>query len=758
MRELMGAGGSPQPPTRGARAPSRPGYMDLSPEQAERLICTKPIEQFYDVEEQPFARGKYAAVRRCRERATGRRFAAKFLRKRRRSEDLRPDILHEVAVLDACAACPRIARLHRVFESAHDMVLLLELAPGGELQMLLDKDEVPEERHVKRLMREILDGLVFLHSINVAHLDIKPQNLVLTADFPQGEVKLCDLGISRYISPGADIRDFLGTPDYVAPEVLNYEPISLATDMWSVGVILYVLLTGFSPFGGDSKQETFCNISQCRLDFPDDLFEDISENAKDLMRKLMVKDPSQRLSAQASLKHPWFSAVDSVPPHVTATHILTRTCEVQETLHISTASLTPRKIVAMTGHGSSVQQMTAVSKPVTKSSMSFAKTAPPEAHRSSANYAKTEQSLATADLQKGVKDRGSSGMSSFRKNSFKKRMESLKQTYVEESDSDNNNNTNNDNLSVGPVNDNRFVHGDASSLPSERTTDTTRRLASVNKAIAVQTMPVGGLGLRGVSNSNATVACRQVNVNISSGSTSARPDSERETLYTFRRCIILGDSEDESSDSVPAKVLSIHCSSSSSESGLGSYSDQSSSDCSSDTVSEMSIDSSSDRSSIISLDDSLTDCSFAKVNGRAFSQAFSQTRSAWELAAAGGGNRPVSGIQPRLRACGGSLAKVLTRFNTPVVQEARPHGLFPPSPRRQAPKYAYTSALNHVLVATATDKSPVVKKVDVMREQNGNLVVIREARPGRYSTRFSEVKCESLQSRIKKLQVQGTKS
>nr|CAD7570750.1 unnamed protein product [Timema californicum] len=235
-------------------------------------------------------RGKYAAVRRCRERATGQQYAAKFLRKRRRSTDLRPEILHEVAVLEACASSPRIVRLHQVFESAHEMILLLELAAGGELQMLLDQDEVPEEKEAKKLMRQILDGLVFLHSINVAHLDIKPQNLVLTAEFPLGEVKLCDLGISRYIRPGADIRDILGTPDYVAPEVLNYESISLSTDM-SVGVIMYVLLTGFSPFGGDTKQETFCNISQCRLDFPDDLFEDVSEDAKDLMRKLMVKEP-----------------------------------------------------------------------------------------------------------------------------------------------------------------------------------------------------------------------------------------------------------------------------------------------------------------------------------------------------------------------------------------------------------------------------------------------------------------------------------
>uniref|UniRef100_A0A1B6D6E4 non-specific serine/threonine protein kinase n=1 Tax=Clastoptera arizonana TaxID=38151 RepID=A0A1B6D6E4_9HEMI len=288
------------------RSTSTPGYLELTSDQVSRLICQDPLEKHYEVEEQPFARGKYATVRRCKDRVTGRQCAAKFLKKRRFSSDLRNEILHEVAVLEACKGSSRIVELHKVFESDNEMVLLLELACGGELQMLLDRDEVPSERQVVRLMKQILDGLVYLHSINVAHLDIKPQNLVLTGEFPDCDVKLCDFGISRYLSQGADVREILGTPDYVAPEVLNYEPISLATDMWSVGVLIYVLLTGCSPFGGDTKQETFCNITQCRLDFPDDLFEDISEEAKDLMVKLMVKAPSKRLTATECLQHPWF--------------------------------------------------------------------------------------------------------------------------------------------------------------------------------------------------------------------------------------------------------------------------------------------------------------------------------------------------------------------------------------------------------------------------------------------------------------------
>ncbi|CAK9819384.1 Serine/threonine-protein kinase 17A [Anthophora quadrimaculata] len=293
---------------------SIPGHLAPTPQRLERLLSKQTLEELYEVEEQPFARGKYATVRRCRERSSGRQWAAKFLRKRRRAQELRAEALHEVAVLDAAANCSRLVSLHQVFETNTEMVLVLELAPGGELQMILDRDEVPEERQVARLLKQILGGIAFLHSLNVAHLDIKPQNLVLTGEFPDCDVKLCDFGISRYISHGADIREILGTPDYVAPEVLNYEPISLATDMWSIGVLLYVLLTGCSPFGGDTKQETFCNISRCRLDFPDDLFEDVSEEARDLMRKLMVKDPNERLTVTECLQHSWFSMFDDPQP------------------------------------------------------------------------------------------------------------------------------------------------------------------------------------------------------------------------------------------------------------------------------------------------------------------------------------------------------------------------------------------------------------------------------------------------------------
>ncbi|RXG71296.1 Death-associated protein kinase related [Armadillidium vulgare] len=112
------------------------------------------------------------------------------------------------------------------------MTLILELASGGELQRVIDEEERIEERMVKRYLRHILTALRFLHSHNIAHLDLKPQNLLLTGSHPDSDVKLCDFGISRVILADIEVKEILGTPDYVAPEILQYEPISLATDMW----------------------------------------------------------------------------------------------------------------------------------------------------------------------------------------------------------------------------------------------------------------------------------------------------------------------------------------------------------------------------------------------------------------------------------------------------------------------------------------------------------------------------------------------
>ncbi|XP_060849474.1 death-associated protein kinase related-like isoform X2 [Rhopalosiphum padi] len=283
------------------------GVVVVDEKQLMRLVKTEPIENYYRLDSEPFAKGQFASVRRCTSIETGEVFAAKFSNRTRFGEDCSPDIHHEIALLSLCSPSPRITKLHDVFQTPKQLIIVMEYAPGGDLQKVIDDDNVPFEADVVKFIHHVVEGLAYMHQRKIAHLDIKPQNLVLMGAFPTCDVKLCDFEISRVILEGTEIREILGTPDYVAPEILHYEPITLAADMWSLGVTTYALLTGFSPFGGDTDQETFCNISNADIDFPDELFEDVSEEAVDFIRKLLVKDPRERLTAKECLKHPWLA-------------------------------------------------------------------------------------------------------------------------------------------------------------------------------------------------------------------------------------------------------------------------------------------------------------------------------------------------------------------------------------------------------------------------------------------------------------------
>ncbi|KAK2583310.1 hypothetical protein KPH14_009312 [Odynerus spinipes] len=581
---------------------SIPGHLAPTPERLERLLSKQTLEELYEVEEQPFARGKYATVRRCRERSSGRQWAAKFLRKRRRAQELRAEALHEVAVLDAAAHCSRLVSLHQVFETNAEMVLVLELAPGGELQMILDRDEVPEERQVARLLKQILDGIAFLHSLNVAHLDIKPQNLVLTGDFPDCDVKLCDFGISRYISHGADIREILGTPDYVAPEVLNYEPISLATDMWSVGVLLYVLLTGCSPFGGDTKQETFCNISRCRLDFPDDLFEDVSEEARDLMRKLMVKDPSERLTVTECLQHSWFAMFDDPVPPLSLALPSTEDSNLKSTTTKMTSTTTTTTISQQEEPSSNkITTSTSEEKKTTISVSTTTKcnenTENSNGHSRSSNVSgqnetKTTTTRAVSSHTENIYSSSKSspksmrfGLSPDRRDTFKRNMDSLAQKFSS--------------TEIVIIESSCSNGTNASSSSTTITTSSTTSIGGGNsstqrRATATHTMPAG-------------------------------------EVFKCTPVFILGE-------------------------------EQQCSDGGSDTVSEISTDSSSDRSSIYS-DDSLDFILYGKTQGggRAsfpFAVAADPTSDRWE--------QRHHHHNPRAwpRECNGVVSKALSRFTS----------------------------------------------------------------------------------------------
>ncbi|XP_028925131.1 serine/threonine-protein kinase 17B isoform X2 [Ornithorhynchus anatinus] len=143
-----------------------------------------------------------------------------------------------------------------------------------------------------------------------------PQNILLSALQPLGDVKLVDFGLSRKLSGPCELREILGTPEYLAPEVLNYDPITTATDMWNIGIIAYMLLAHSSPFAGEDNQETYLNISQVNVDYSEPAFSSVSHLARDFIRTLLVKNPEERPTASSCLSHPWLQQRASAPsPH-----------------------------------------------------------------------------------------------------------------------------------------------------------------------------------------------------------------------------------------------------------------------------------------------------------------------------------------------------------------------------------------------------------------------------------------------------------
>ncbi|XP_023251643.1 serine/threonine-protein kinase 17A [Seriola lalandi dorsalis] len=278
-------------------------------------ITNEPFTDHYTIlPGKELGRGKFAVVRKCVEKCTGHEYAAKFMRKRRKGQDCRTEIIHEISVLELATVSSRVVNLHQVYEMASEMVLVLEFAAGGEIfnQCVADReDEAFSEEDVKRLMRQILEGVSFLHQNNIVHLDLKPQNILLTSCSPLGDIKIVDFGLSRMVCSHQELREIMGTPEYVAPEILNYEPISTATDMWSIGVLTYVMLTGISPFLGEDKQETFLNISQLSVSYTEEELQQLDQAALSFIQMLLRKQPQDRATAEQCLKHPWLQSSES---------------------------------------------------------------------------------------------------------------------------------------------------------------------------------------------------------------------------------------------------------------------------------------------------------------------------------------------------------------------------------------------------------------------------------------------------------------
>ncbi|XP_067405728.1 myosin light chain kinase, smooth muscle isoform X3 [Emydura macquarii macquarii] len=259
------------------------------------------VSEFYNIEER-LGSGKFGQVFKLVEKKTGKVWAGKFF-KAYSAKD-KENIRQEISIMN-CLHHPKLVQCVDAFEEKANIVMVLEIVSGGELfERIIDEDFELTEIECIKYMRQISEGVQYIHKQGIVHLDLKPEN-IMCVNKTGARIKLIDFGLARRLESAGSLKVLFGTPEFVAPEVINYEPIGYATDMWSIGVICYILVSGLSPFMGDNDNETLANVTSATWDFDDEAFDEISDDAKDFISNLLKKDMKSRLDCTQCLQHPW---------------------------------------------------------------------------------------------------------------------------------------------------------------------------------------------------------------------------------------------------------------------------------------------------------------------------------------------------------------------------------------------------------------------------------------------------------------------
>ncbi|XP_059423312.1 triple functional domain protein isoform X2 [Carassius carassius] len=276
-------------------------YLRVLGTSCDGILWKENFESHY-TEVMELGRGRFAVTKWCEQRGSRRSVAAKLVNKKLMR---REQVVQELGVLQ-CLQHPHLVGLLDTYETPASYVLILAIADQGRLlDYIVSWGNLTEEK-VSLYLRDILEALHYLHTCRIAHLDLKPENVLIEQTSTQPLVKLTDFGDAAHLSNTPFIHPLLGSPEFSAPELVLGEPAALASDLWSLGVLAYVMLSGASPFLDESVEETCLNI--CRLDFsfPEDYFRGVSLAARDLVCVLLQGEPRRRPSAQVCLREqPW---------------------------------------------------------------------------------------------------------------------------------------------------------------------------------------------------------------------------------------------------------------------------------------------------------------------------------------------------------------------------------------------------------------------------------------------------------------------
>ncbi|XP_006867904.1 PREDICTED: striated muscle preferentially expressed protein kinase [Chrysochloris asiatica] len=279
-----------------------PTAMEVEGAEEDEEQRGRRLSDFYDIH-QEIGRGAFSYLRRVVERSSGLEFAAKFIPSQakpkvsaRREAGLLARLQHDCVIY-----------FHEAFERRRGLVIVTELCTEELLERMARKPIVCESE-IRTYMRQVLEGICYLHQSHVLHLDVKPENL-LVWDGAEGEeqVRICDFGNAQELTPGEPQYSQYGTPEFVAPEIVNQTPVSGVTDIWPVGVVAFLCLTGISPFVGENDRTTLMNIRNYNVAFEETTFLSLSREARGFLIKVLVQD-RLRPTAEETLDHPWFKA------------------------------------------------------------------------------------------------------------------------------------------------------------------------------------------------------------------------------------------------------------------------------------------------------------------------------------------------------------------------------------------------------------------------------------------------------------------
>ncbi|CAM9615846.1 unnamed protein product, partial [Phaeothamnion confervicola] len=199
-----------------------------------------------------------------------------------------------------------ISRFTDFFEADDVYHLVMELVEGGELFDRVVARQNYSELEARECIRGMLAAIAYCHNVGVVHRDIKPENVLLASQDNDHDIKLADFGLAQAVSSSAVLLMQCGTPSYVAPEILKAQPYGKAVDVWSVGVVSFILLCGYPPFYASQTDQLYAKIKRGKVRFDDVVWDSVSADAKDLLRGMMTVEPDDRLTAEKALCHRWF--------------------------------------------------------------------------------------------------------------------------------------------------------------------------------------------------------------------------------------------------------------------------------------------------------------------------------------------------------------------------------------------------------------------------------------------------------------------